>query len=59
MATEMEKRRTKMPTEEKRVRIQALVPVDKQRRYKSAAALAGVTLEQWIAAACDEKLDRK
>ena len=46
-------------TETKRVRIQALVPVDKQRQYKSAAALEGVTLEQWIAAACDEKLDRK
>ena len=45
-------------TETKRVRIQALVPVDKQRRYKSAAALAGVTLEQWIEAACDEKLAR-
>lgn len=39
-------------------RVQALVPNITQRRIKAAAALRGLTIEEWIEQAADEKLSR-
>ncbi len=35
-----------------------MVPYTMQRRIKAAAALSGLTLEEWLAKAAGEKLER-
>ena len=35
-----------------------MVPYTMQRRIKAAAALSGLTLEEWLAEAAGEKLER-
>ena len=46
-------------TETKRVRVQSMVMPPKQRRIKAAAALSGLTMEEWLEQAADEKLARE
>ncbi len=48
----------KQTDRERQSRVQAMVPYTMQRRIKAAAALSGVTLEEWLAAAAGEKLER-
>ena len=48
----------KQTDRERQSRVQALVPYTMQRQIKAAAALSGLTMDEWMAKAAGEKLER-